>query len=503
MGAVATRVGGATQRFVRRAVLPRLTSSSWREEAGFVVATLALLVFMVRVLGAGWPGQFKIFFPDSFSFMRAAKLTPFSPAFYAAERPIAFPTLLFLLGRSTVVTVVVQTFLYGLAYLFAAVTVCRLLRFNLARIVGVVLVLSLAIEPRFALWNTHILSESLGMTLAALSVVSWWRFSATPSIRRLNWAGLATVGWLTVRDSNVPPWLAVGVPALLLGSFLWRSADRKLRRALWIWAAVTLVVGIGVALTQSANGRNRYATMNNVGLRVLPNPEMTQWFVDHGMPLDHALKERTGRSSFDDSWDMLLSPDLVEFRAWADGSGQRTMLLSYARFARHYTNELYDDLPGLLRSTYTAYDAFGVGQRLPGPPPFQIAGPTTRPGLALWTLIAVVGIALAAVRRRRVQATVLGLLLLSSFVDLYMAYVGDSVEVQRHLVGPLSRMSLVMLICLSVGVDCLVEIARRRQPLAAGDEPDLIEPEEPESEAPAPDDDERTDATADLEDATL
>src|SRR3954447_13013216 len=278
MGAVATRVGGAMHRFVERAVTPRLTSSSWREQAGFVAATLGLLVFMIRVLGGGWPGQFKIFFPDSFSFLNAAKLTPLSPAFYAAERPIAFPTLLFLLGRSTVVTVVVQTFLYGIAYLFATVTVCRLLRFNAARVIGVVLVLSLAIEPRFALWNTHILSESLSMTLAALSVVTWWRFSAAPTVGRLNWAALATVGWLTVRDSNVPPWIAVGVPALLLASFVWRSATPKLRRALRIWGAVTLVVCIGVALTQSANGRNRYATMNNVGLRVLPNAHITDWF---------------------------------------------------------------------------------------------------------------------------------------------------------------------------------------------------------------------------------
>jgi hypothetical protein len=482
MGAQATRVGGAVQRWTERAITPRLTSSAWREQAGFVAATIGLLIFMVRVLGAAWPTQFAIFFPDSFSFLKVAKLTPFAPAFYASERPIAFPTLLFLLGRSTVVTVVVQTFLYGLAYLFAAVTMCRLLKTNEARVIGVVLVLSLAIEPRFALWTTHILSESLGMTLATVSVIMWWRFSANPTTRLLNWAGIATIGWITVRDSNVPPWMAVGVPALFIASFAWKSAPANLRRAMRIWAIVTLVVCIGVTAAQAANGRNRYATMNNVGLRVLPNHELTEWFQDQGMPVDAALLERTGKSSFDDSWAMLTSPDLAKFRDWADIRGQRTMLMSYVRFAPHWMRQLSHDLPVILASDQSAYDKFGVGERLPDPPPAQLAGPTTRTGFEVWTLIAVTGLVLALFRRR-VQAVVLGLLLVSSFIDLYMAYVGDSVEVQRHMVGPLSRMSLIMLICLGIGVDCGLELLRRVRSSPASeatvDESDVLGADEP------------------------
>jgi hypothetical protein len=425
-------------------------------QAAMVVATLGLMLFAVRVIGAEWPGKFSIFFPDSFSFVAVARQTPLSPSFYVAERPIAFPTLLFLLGRSTTVTVIVQTLLYGLAYLFAAFTVWKLLRRTEGRIIGAFLVVTIGLEPRFALWNTHILSESVGMTLAVCSVVTWWRFAAEPSRVTLRWAGVATVGWLTARDSNVPPWLAVGVPALLLASWLWRSAEPTLRRSLRRWGLVTLVVCVGVTVSQSVNGRNRYATMNNVGLRVLPDAELTAWFADHGMPLDAALRQRTGQSSFDDSWDMLNSPDLQAFRSWAEGSGQRVMLLSDARFAPHWLRELRDDLPVLLGYDQHDYDAFHVGNRLPRASPAQINGPTTPLGLALWTLVCVVGLALALWRRRSVQVVVLGLLLLSTFVDLYMAYVGDSVEVLRHMVGPLSRMALVMVLIAGVGLDSLM-----------------------------------------------
>ncbi len=430
-------------------------------QAVAVAASLGLMIFAVRVLGAGWPGKYRIFFPDSFSFLNAARHTPFSPSFYVAERPIAFPTLLFLLGRSTAVTVVVQTLLYGLAYLVAAFTVWRVLRQTEARIVGAFLIVTIGLEPRFALWNTHILSESFGMTLAVVSVVAWWRFAADTSVRRLHLAGLATIAWLTARDSNVPPWMAIGAPALLLASWLYTGSDPRLRRAMLRWGIVTLIVCVGVTLSQSSNGRNRYATINNVGTRVLPDPQLTEWFVDQGMPLDAALLQRTGEDSFTNSWDMLISPDLQQFRDWADDSGQRAMLLSYARFAPHWISELYDDLPVLLSSDQASYDAFTVADRLPDAAPAQINGPMTRTGLMVWSGVCALSLLLATLRGRRIQALVLGLLLASTFVDLYMAYVGDSVEVQRHMVGPLSRMALVMVIVVVLGLDSAIEMIRR------------------------------------------
>lgn len=441
---------------------PALSSREWRSTVWVICAAVGLMAFMVRVVGGFWPDQFKVFFPDSFSFMNAAKLTPFSPSFYAAQRPIAFPMLLFVLGRSSALTIVVQTFLYGLAFVFAVRCSWGLLRHPPSRVLGAFLIVRIGLEPRFALWNSHILSESIGMTLALTSVVLWWRFSAGPTIPRLRWASLATIGWLTARDSNVPPWLAVGVPALLVASFWWKRADPNVRRAMRRWAVVTLVVGLGVAATQAANGRNRYATLNNVGERVLPDSQLTSWFVGHGMPMSDALAERAGKSSFDDNWKMLNSADLVEFRAWARNSGQREMLLSYVRFAPHWVRAIGNDLGVLLQSDQRSYDAFKVAQRLPRAPSGQVGGPTTRSGLVAWTVIAIVGVALAA-RRRGVESVALALLLISSFVDLYMAYVGDSVEVQRHMVGPLSRMAVIMVLCLCVGFDSLLAEIRRHR----------------------------------------
>ncbi|HRE01976.1 MAG TPA: hypothetical protein PLV68_11805, partial [Ilumatobacteraceae bacterium] len=182
------------------------------------------------------------------------------------------------------------------------------------------LVITLAIEPRFALWNTHILSESLGMTLAVVSVVCWVRFAHNPAASTVRWAALATIGWMLTRDSNVIPALAATVPAMLAASWWWRSAGERLRSSLRVWAVVLIAVGLVVSVAQADSGRNRYPTMNNVGLRVLPNPGLTAWFAGHGMPVDATLLGRAGHSSFDDGFAMLTWPELAEFRRWADTS---------------------------------------------------------------------------------------------------------------------------------------------------------------------------------------
>ena len=437
------------------------TDETWRRQVVWVLSAIAVVLFMLRVLAAAWPTQFQIFFPDSFSFKNAALDTPFSAQFYADERPLAYPFLLFILGRSTVVTVVVQTLLYALSFCFLARTAWKLLEHRASRIIAVMLVVALGTQSRFALWNTHILSESVGITLGVLTTALWWRFSAALTTASLRWAGLATVAWITVRDSNVPPWMAFGAPALLVLAWRVKSLDRNVRQAMWRWGLITLGVAVFATLGQAANGRNRFATMNNVGQRVLTDQKITDWFVDQGMPLGEALKERTGKSSFDDNWQMLLSPDLEVFRKWADDVGQRQMLVSYVRFESHWFTLLKRDLPVILADDQSGYDAFGVGNRMPHVVWGQLGGARTLTGFHLWMDASIVALILALLRRRP-QGVVLLLLLGSTFVDLYFAYVGDSVEVTRHLVGPLSRLAAISLVCAVVGLDALIGLMPRR-----------------------------------------
>jgi len=428
---------------------------------GLAVATL----FVVRVLGAGWSSGFPIFFPDSSSFLEVAGRGPFSGRFWFDERPIGFPLLAWSLGRSVRLVVLAQTALYVAAFATLVVVVVRSLQSKLSAAVAVVGIASVASQPRFALWNTHVLSESLALSLGVLTLAGWWWFAAAPDRRRVMWATAATGVWLITRDSNLVPVVAVVVPTLLVASRWWSAATPPVRRRMVSAAAGLVVVGAYAFVAQDVAGRNRYATINNVGQRVLLDESTTEWFVDRGMPLPDRLVELRGRSSFDDGSAMLVDPKLAEFRSWVDGPGQRVQALSLVVRAGFWLDLLDRDLDQVLASDLGDYDQFGVGDRLPSTW-LGLSGPRSVAGLLGWGAVAAVGVVAAMWRRStRASAVVVAVGLVATALDVYVSHAGDSLEIGRHLVGPIARGTLLLTLGAVLGID---QLATRR---AAAPEP--------------------------------
>jgi hypothetical protein len=232
-------------------------------------------------------------------------------------------------------------------------------------------------------------------------------------------------------------------------------------------ALIALLVTGYIYVAQDASNRNRYPLYNNVGQRILPDPELRAWFERGGMPVDAALLGRQGKTSFDDNRFFVDDPSLARFRDWADGRGERRMTLSVVLRARDWYDLLSKQWKSLLAYDYDAYDGYDVLQRLPTRMPFQLGGPGTPRALFLWLLAAAALSWLAAGRSppaRPVKLAVLGVVLV--LLELYMSFVADSLEVERHLVGPLSRLGPMLVVCIAIGLDTLWQT--RRAALAGG-----------------------------------
>jgi hypothetical protein len=52
--------------------------------------------------------------------------------------------------------------------------------------------------------------------------------------------------------------------------------------------------------------------------------------------------------------------------------------------------------------------------------------------------------------------------LVSVLIEIYFSYVGDSVEVQRHLVGSLLRLSVFLVVTIAIGADSALRVALDR-----------------------------------------
>jgi hypothetical protein len=433
---------------------------------GTAVAAVVVAFFLVRLLGEPWP-KFPPTYPDSFSYLKVAARGPLHPHFFFDERPIGYPLFLWSLGRSSTLTVVAQTAVYIAAFWTVARVVFSEMRSRAVGVLAVIFIAAIAIEPRNAMWNTVMLSESLSTSFAVLSIALWWRAAARPSKRTITWAWVGTAAWILVRDTNVLPTLVVIVPAVLGLTWATPEASRAFRRRLAAGAAVIVVLCGYVYISQAVTLRNQYPVNNNIGLRVLPDASLTKWFAQGGMPLDDALRARTSHNSWDDGEAFLRAPNLARYRSWARGAGSRRLFLSMVLRWPFWWNRLHHELPNILHDTNQAYDSYGVFNRFPQHLPPPLGEPRTNAGLWGLMLLAAAGLGAAALeRRRRLLVAVAAVGLLSAFVEIWASYAGDAMEVNRHLVGPLARLNVLLILAIALGADAVVaRFARQSIPL--------------------------------------
>jgi hypothetical protein len=446
---------------------------SARRGAAFYAGAILAGLFLVRLLGASWSSHFPAVWPDATfahqGYLAVAAKSPFRPSFYNAFRPIGYPFLLWTFGRNTQLTVVAQAALYCAGVGALIVTALRVMQSRAVGVITAALIAGVAVQAKFAMWTTQILSESLAISLGFCALAAWWRFAAEPTRARARWGILFLVLWLVVRDAHVLPATVVFVPVILLVAWLGKRLGDGVRRTLAIGAAIVLLTAVYSYFAQSSSHRATLSFHNVVGVRILPDRQLTNWFADHGMPLDDALRSRTGKSGLDDDFYKSTDPAFAKYRHWARGAGPRALAESLVFEGPHYVNLLYGDLPSVLPADVSYYDTQGVYNRLPREMPLQLGGPTTRAGLTTWLALAAAALAAALVlalqRRRGLGIVVFGATaLLLTLVELYTTWVGDPLEVQRHLVGTLSRLSVILVVIIASAVDVGLDAWRSRPP---------------------------------------
>ena len=418
------------------------------------VWSFAVLLFVLRVVGPNWRGGLPSFFPDSASFLKVARIGPFSPEFWFTERPVGMPLAYWLAGFDVRWLAVGQSLAYAMTAAFVCGTLLSLTRSRPVGWIASLLVGSIVVQPRFALWCIEALSESLGMSASMLALALWLRVARNPTRRRTRAATLATIAWLLVRDSHGLPVLVIASVMVVVG---WRCADKPLRRTILRCASALFVVFAYVAVSQGTSERNQYPLMNNVGLRILPDASMTASFADKGMPVSPTLLDRTGRNTWDDGEVFLRAPELAEFREWVRGSGQFDQLTSLVTDAGFWLGVMNDALPSALGYDFGDYDRFDVGERLPSRFAW-FSGIDSPAGLWWFVALALAGVVLIH-KRSRLLALILGTGLVASLVELYASIATDAVEVQRHTIGPMLRINLLCVVSVLLAIDGLVRRA--------------------------------------------
>jgi hypothetical protein len=445
---------------------PDTAARRWRDFAFYLSAVLCAL-FMVRTLGKDWNTGFPASWPDALfpkeGYVPVAGLGPFNPRFYFEIRPIGYPLFLWVFGRNSHPVVVAQSALYCATVAALCTTAWRSLRSRAVAGLTIALLIGIAIQAKYAMWNTQILSESLSISLGFAVIAAWWRFAAEPTRRRAIWGFVFVIAWMLVRDTNVAA-AAVVVPAALLVAWLARGLARDVRRALAFGAVAVFLTAAYSAVSQDVGQRADLQFQDLIGIRVLPDAQLTNWFASHGMPLDDALRTRTGKAGFDDTFWRSKDPTFARYFHWSNTAGRRTYVESLLANPSHYRNLFYKDLPGMLKADMAYYDTHHVYNALPRELPLQVGGPSTRKGLTVWLLIAAGALAATAFAglrhrtyRRLALAGAIGIALV--LAELFVSWFGEPLEIPRHAIGAVCMIAAVLAVVIATGVDAALRIA--------------------------------------------
>jgi hypothetical protein len=261
-------------------------------------------------------------FPDTPVYTKLASRSFFDLIFWGGPRPWTTPLVFKLLGNDPPSIAVFQLTFSIVSWGLLALCVARAVQFSWLKAVafGVILLFSLSAE--IVMWDGVLLPDSISLSFMALLIAGWlwvlesWRWYKAALIV------LVALFWSFTQDTNA--WVVLmAASGLMIGL----AAGRLERRYVLMAMAFAIVFA---ANDYSANRARRWvvAFMNNVGLRILPIPERTEFFAQAGMPVTPALIGRTGKKAWSDNWAFFKDPGLEEFRQWLYARGKST----YIRF---------------------------------------------------------------------------------------------------------------------------------------------------------------------------
>ncbi len=411
--------------------------------AAWVFAGAALVGGLVRWWQVHGTGTLR--WNDTADFLASSRAPWWSQELWVGARPPLMPIVLKLLGGGLRLFIVFQCAVAALCWAALAAAAWAVVGGRRGPYVAAGLILAFSLTVPVVLWDQSALSESLAVSLLALTVAAGLQVAALPSRGAVINLLAATAVWLLVRDSTAVVALLGG--AALVGMLAVRHVrDRRrggagpaLRTPVAALAVGVLVLGFAATVASSRGQRQVYPLRNVLEVRVLPYPERVRWFADHGMPQAEEFVGDEARRPFEEAGRAPVvyitdgDPDLRPWFAWLAEDGRAT-------FTRWLATHPWYVLDEPFRAPERTFNN-AAGDRSFYASPDQRRVPLVDRQLAqrTWVVgaVALLAVGYATARRRITPPLVTGAVTAALAVPHgLLAWHLDGMETARHLVVP-------------------------------------------------------------------
>jgi hypothetical protein len=392
---------------------------------------------------------------DTADFLASSRASWWSQELWVGSRPPLVPVVLKLVDGDLRLFIAFQCVVAALCWAALVAAVWAVVGGRRGPYVAAGLILAFSLTVPVVMWDQSALSESLAVSLLALTVAAGLQLAARPSRGAVINLLVVTAVWLMVRDSPAVVALLggtalVGVLAVRHGRARRRGEARPpLRTPVAALAVGALVLGLAATAASSHGQRHVYPLRNVLEVRILPYPERVRWFADHGMPQAEEFVGEGARRPFEEAGRAPVvyiadgHPDLGPWFAWLAEDGRAT-------FARWVVTHPWYVLDEPFRTPERTFNNAG-GDRSFYASAHQRRVPLVDRLLAPRTWV-VAGVLLLAVgyaigRRRVTPALVTGAVTASLAVPHgLLAWHLDGMETARHVIVPALQFHLGVLL---------------------------------------------------------
>jgi len=428
--------------------------------------------------------------PDTQTYEGCGAKALWNPELYACLRGFTLP-LYYKLVAGDELRIVGQLIISIAAWSYLAIVVARAITHRVVRLLAFAAILLFSCSFTITTWDGVLLSESLGLSLAAVVVGAWIAFLRNESATHLTTLVVASVLWAFDRDANAFL-LLLTVPFIAI--WLTRPGRKRVR-----WIALAATAAIFAAVSVSADSpkasfkRWPIPLTNVIRLRVLPDREALHHFEDAGMPTLPRLEGVTDSWNRGDDW--FQNPNPVDWQRWAHMVGGARVIGVNGYYSIHWperrgsrSKPFQDWLLESGRGTYARFlaahplEALASAWRnrdvLMAPPAYGQGRPavpagvqdvTYPPSFTALVIAFLAVVAVAAFAGTRGGASIIwwvpGVLVVLTVPHALFVWLASAREVERHalLVAVLARLGILILFLFAI--DAL--LARRPEPSAS------------------------------------
>jgi len=376
-------------------------------------------------------------------------------------KPIFVSVVMRVIGTDPGRIVTFQQWLSVVSWLVFAAAIVSSLQTTRARIVALVGVAIVALDPFRLGYSAAVLSESINDSILALLAAGVLLLCSRELIRARTAMLAATTAvaacWMLTRDTNA----VITLVAIPVGLLLWRPSPRRYVREL---VALGFAVAVAVFVLWSTSvspgvthltfqgdwpeefrARMTYSMMNNIVDRVLPDPDAREFFIAHGLP------EASTKVVPDQREQIIVDPALAAVRHWIAKDARRVWMIWLLSTPGTRIRDQWEhgwQMLGAADDEHVLYM----------PKHWRNRGMSSafRRLLSNHTLLALLLLALPGLmyfgRRHRLTSLVPAMIAggwLASMASLY----GDSAEIGRHCYGSGQVVVLGLLLALLLCVD--------------------------------------------------